>query len=159
MNRVTKRTWLMGLFIGILLGGLLFFLWEYMTEARSTIAANLDIPSKNIVIAGTHTHSGPSMEIIKEKEPDYLRQLIASVVKAAEAAWADRCDAEFYIARGQTEGVTFAKVNVDENPDVAMGLGIQAIPTLFLFRDGRAVDKVVGVQSKQALKAMIDRNR
>ena len=59
----------------------------------------------------------------------------------------------------ETEGVTFAKVNVDENPDVAMGLGIQAIPTLFLFRDGRAVDKVVGVQSKQALKAMIDRNR
>ena len=59
----------------------------------------------------------------------------------------------------ETEGVTFAKVNVDENPDVAMGLGIQAIPTLFLFRDGKAVDKVVGVQSKQALKAMIDRNR
>ena len=59
----------------------------------------------------------------------------------------------------ETEGVTFAKVNVDENPDVAMGLGIQAIPTLFLFRDGRAVDRVVGVQTKQALKAMIERNR
>ena len=59
----------------------------------------------------------------------------------------------------ETDGVTFAKVNVDENPDVAMGLGIQAIPTLFLFRDGKAVDKVVGVQTKQALKAMIDRNR
>ena len=40
-----------------------------------------------------------------------------------------------------------------------MGLGIQAIPTLYLFKDGKAVDKVVGVQSKQALKAMIDRNR
>ena len=59
----------------------------------------------------------------------------------------------------ETEGVTFAKVNVDENPDVARGLGIQAIPTLYLFRDGKAVDRVVGVQSKQALKAMIDRNR
>ncbi len=60
---------------------------------------------------------------------------------------------------GETEGVTFAKVNVDENGDVAMGLGIQAIPTLILFKDGQAVDQVVGVQSKQALKAMIDRNR
>ena len=59
----------------------------------------------------------------------------------------------------ETEGVTFAKVNVDENPDVAMGLGIQAIPALFLFKDGRAVDKVVGVQGKEALKAMIDRAR
>ena len=59
----------------------------------------------------------------------------------------------------ETEGVVFAKVNVDEHPDVAISLGIQAIPTLYLFRDGKAVDKVVGVQSKQALKAMIDRNR
>ncbi len=33
MNRVTKRTWLMGLFIFVLLGGMLFFLWEYATKA------------------------------------------------------------------------------------------------------------------------------
>ena len=59
----------------------------------------------------------------------------------------------------ETEGVTFAKVNVDDHGDVAMGLGIQAIPTLYLFKDGKAVEKVVGVQSKEALKAMIDRNR
>ena len=59
----------------------------------------------------------------------------------------------------ETPDVVFAKVDVDENPDVAIGLGIQAIPTLFLFKDGRAVDKVVGVQGKEALKAMIDRAR
>ncbi len=59
----------------------------------------------------------------------------------------------------ETEGVTFAKVNVDENADVAIGLGIQAIPTLFLFKDGKAVDRTVGVQTKEALKAMIERNR
>ena len=59
----------------------------------------------------------------------------------------------------ETEGVTFAKVNVDENPDVAIGLGIQAIPTLYLFKDGRAVDRVVGVQSKQTLRTMIEKNR
>ncbi len=60
---------------------------------------------------------------------------------------------------GETEGVVFAKVNVDENGELAVGLGIQAIPTLILFKDGQAVDRAVGVQSKQALKAMIDRNR
>ena len=59
----------------------------------------------------------------------------------------------------ETEGVTFAKVNVDDCGEVAAGLGIEAIPTLYLFKDGKAVDKVVGVQTKQALKAMIDRNR
>ena len=33
MNRVTKRTWLMCLFLMILLGGMLVFLWEYVTQA------------------------------------------------------------------------------------------------------------------------------
>ena len=39
MNRVTKRTWLMGLFIGILLGGMLFFLWEYATQSQNWIVS------------------------------------------------------------------------------------------------------------------------
>ena len=38
MNRVTRRTWLMGLFIGILLAGMLMFLWEYMTEADEWVS-------------------------------------------------------------------------------------------------------------------------
>ena len=38
MNRVTKRTWLMGLFLLILLGGLLFFLWEYVTQAEKWVS-------------------------------------------------------------------------------------------------------------------------
>ena len=37
MNRVTKRTWLMGLFILILLGGMVFFLWEYATESQQWV--------------------------------------------------------------------------------------------------------------------------
>ena len=38
MNRVTKRTWLMSLFIIILLLGMAFFLWEYATEAHEWVA-------------------------------------------------------------------------------------------------------------------------
>ena len=37
MNRVTKRTWLMSLFILVLLGGLLMFLWEYATQSRQWV--------------------------------------------------------------------------------------------------------------------------
>lgn len=39
MNRVTKRTWLMSLFICVLLGGMLFFLWEYATQAKNWIVS------------------------------------------------------------------------------------------------------------------------
>lgn len=38
MNRVTKRTWLMGLFILLLLGGMTFFLWEYTVDADEWVA-------------------------------------------------------------------------------------------------------------------------
>ena len=38
MNRVTKRTWLMCLFLFVLLGGMLFFLWEYVTEADQWVS-------------------------------------------------------------------------------------------------------------------------
>ena len=78
------------------------------------------------------------------------------------AAWCGPCRMIAPIVEelaGETEGVTFAKLNVDEHPDVAIGLGIQSIPTLFLFKDGQAVDRAVGLQGKEALKAMIERNR
>ena len=55
--------------------------------------------------------------------------------------------------------VVFAKVDVDENPDIAMGLRIASIPTLMLFKDGQAVERVIGVTPKEELKAIIDRNR
>ena len=59
----------------------------------------------------------------------------------------------------ETDGVVFAKLNVDEYGEAAIGLGIQAIPTLILFKDGKVADRAVGVQSKDALKAMINRFR
>ena len=38
MNRVTKRTWLMGLFILLLLGGMFLFLWDYAAHADEWVA-------------------------------------------------------------------------------------------------------------------------
>lgn len=59
----------------------------------------------------------------------------------------------------ETQDVTFAKVDVDENPDVAMGLGITSIPTLMLFKDGKLVDRLIGARPKQDIKQMIDAHR
>jgi len=52
-----------------------------------------------------------------------------------------------------------AKVNVDDNPESAARFGVMSIPTLILFKDGQPVDKVVGVQSKDALKNLIARHQ
>jgi thioredoxin len=48
-----------------------------------------------------------------------------------------------------------AKLNVDENPQTAAALGIQSIPTLFIFKNGKQVERIVGLQSKQVLAARL----
>ena len=48
------------------------------------------------------------------------------------------------------------QVDVDANPQLAARYGIQALPTLLVFKDGEVVDKVVGVTPKDELRAIID---
>lgn len=51
--------------------------------------------------------------------------------------------------------LTVCKVNVDENPELAMGYRIASIPTLMLFRGGKVVAQTVGFQNREALEAFI----
>ena len=41
-----------------------------------------------------------------------------------------------------------AKVNVDEEEELAQAFGIQSIPTILIFKEGKLVDKTVGYQPK-----------
>lgn len=43
------------------------------------------------------------------------------------------------------------KVNVDEEPELALRYGIQSIPTLLFFKDGKVQDMIVGVVPKQTI--------
>jgi thioredoxin 1 len=52
--------------------------------------------------------------------------------------------------------VTFYKMNTDENPETPGKHGIMSIPTLLLFKDGRLVDKSVGLKDKGTLAKFID---
>ncbi|HEX7312719.1 MAG TPA: thioredoxin [Pyrinomonadaceae bacterium] len=48
-----------------------------------------------------------------------------------------------------------AKLNVDDNPRTAGSLGIQSIPTLFVYRNGQPVERIVGAQPKNVLAARL----
>ncbi len=54
------------------------------------------------------------------------------------------------IASEQT-AIQIAKVNVDDNPDIARRFDIMSIPTLLVFKDGEPVKRLVGSKGKAQL--------
>ena len=56
---------------------------------------------------------------------------------------------------GEHKTVNFAKVNTDEEGEVAGSLGIRGIPTLIFFKDGKEVGRHVGYADKRVLEAKI----
>lgn len=73
-------------------------------------------------------------------------------------AWAPWCGPCRMIApaidqlAAESEGrFKIAKLNVDENPLTASRYQIASIPTLLIFKDGRLVDRLIGLQSKPAI--------
>ena len=51
--------------------------------------------------------------------------------------------------------VKVSKSNVDEAPGIATELSVLNIPTLVLFKDGKEVSRMIGVNSKEAIEAKI----
>lgn len=50
---------------------------------------------------------------------------------------------------GEYEGkATIGKVDVDNNPQIAMQYGVRSIPTLLIFKGGKLVDTIIGAVSK-----------
>ena len=55
----------------------------------------------------------------------------------------------------ETDRAVIAKVNVDEQPELAQQFGIMSIPTLVFFKDGRVTDTLVGLRDKAAILSLL----
>ena len=53
--------------------------------------------------------------------------------------------------------VKIAKLNIDENPELAAQFGVRSIPTLMIFKAGEVADMKVGAAPKTALSALDQR--
>ena len=59
----------------------------------------------------------------------------------------------------QYEGkVLVGKVNVDDEPNLAMRFGVMSIPTVIFFKDGKEIDRKVGVMPEASFTAVLDQN-
>jgi thioredoxin 1 len=61
------------------------------------------------------------------------------------------------LAREFQGRAVIGKLNVDENPQTAQRFGIQSIPTLLIFRQGKVVDQIVGAQPAHVLHQRLAR--
>ena len=60
------------------------------------------------------------------------------------------------IAQDNAGKLAAYKMNVDENPVTASKLGISAIPTVIMFKDGKEVQRMIGAQDKGAYQSALD---
>ncbi len=49
-----------------------------------------------------------------------------------------------------------AKLDIDQNPDVAATFGVRSIPTLLVFKDGQVVDQQIGAVPQSFIARMLD---
>jgi len=102
------------------------------------------------------------MEVVLTKET-FEQEVLQSDIPVLVDFWAASCGpcrliAPFVeaIAEEREGTLKVGKVNVDEEGPLAMQFGIQSIPTLLLFKDGKLIDTAVGYRTKEQLDAWLD---
>jgi thioredoxin 1 len=104
------------------------------------------------------------MEKVLHVQPADWQGLEASVKPVFLDFWAEWCGpckmlgpTFERLADQYGERVTFAKINVDELPDIANKFAIRSIPTLILLQGGNVVEKLVGLRSEHELAEVLSR--
>lgn len=61
------------------------------------------------------------------------------------------------VAESAGDNATVYKLNVDEQQEVAAKYGIRNIPTMILFKDGKEVERIIGVKQKDFILSSIEK--
>ena len=95
-----------------------------------------------------------SAQVLEVSDQTFDKEVLQSdkpVVVDFWAAWCGPCKMLSPVVEEvakEHQEVKFCKINVDDNPNQAGRFQIMSIPTLIFFRQGKAVDKVIGLISK-----------
>ncbi len=111
----------------------------------------------------SHPHCGKCKSIldipkqaVSIAESQFQNEVLEETIPTVVDFWAPWCGPCGMVSplldeiAGQYPGrIKVVKVNSDENPDLSAQFGIQGIPTIILFRDGKEVNRLVGAAPKE----------
>lgn len=102
------------------------------------------------------------MAVVNITNANFKEEVLESDKKVLVDFWAPWCGPCRMVSpivdeiAEENSAIKVAKINIDEQPQLASQYGVMSIPTLMLFENGDVVDKAVGARNKSFILQMLE---